>query len=155
MRKVKETILNPKHWFRGSLLASFIPYGRYVIKMSAETEANIMPLVEIASRSQTCMAVIFKEVNFLRKFAPAPWDTQTTFEFDSLTFICFFFTFGFLTPRKINYPLSKLASLYKLVSFFFKIASKIHSVVRCMESEFFYKKRQLVEISWSFFSKKW
>ena len=36
--------------------------------MSAETEANIMPLVEIASSSQTCMAVVFKEVNFLRKF---------------------------------------------------------------------------------------
>ena len=35
--------------------------------MSAETEANIMPLVEIASPSQTCMAVVFKEVNFLRK----------------------------------------------------------------------------------------
>ena len=35
--------------------------------MSAETEANTMPLVEIASPSQTCMAVVFKEVNFLRK----------------------------------------------------------------------------------------
>ena len=40
--------------------------------MSAETEANTMPLVEIASPSQTCMAVVFKEVNFLRKFPN--WD---------------------------------------------------------------------------------
>ena len=61
----------------------------------------------------------------------------------SLSFV--FFSFGFLTPRKINCLLSKLASLYKLVSFFFEKATKIHSVVHCRESEFFHKKDSLLK----------
>ena len=67
-------------------------------------------------------------------------------------FHLFFFSFGFLTPRKINCPLSKLASLYKLVSFFFEKATKIHSVVHCRESEFFHKKKDslLKSVGFSF-----